>query len=158
MPKEKYDLETPDGRARFNADHLFEGMKAVYSARAEAPPFVLNVVAVALASTMEIQRSLRVELEQRIAALEAAPAADTAGLDVSESRFSAIEQRLAALETAGAKSLRDGGVFERGRSYTPGEVVVHRGQSWVCRAETDAQPGSDASWRLMTHRPKDKRR
>lgn len=56
-----------------------------------------------------------------------------------ESRFVALEE--------GAPRFR--GVYVEGEAYSKGQLVVHAGSLWFCRAgETSSRPGVDANWQL----------
>ena len=60
-----------------------------------------------------------------------------------------LAQRIAELE---ATALRDGGIWEPGKTYPKGSAVTHRGSLWVALQDTNSRPGdpdpSSRAWRL----------
>jgi hypothetical protein len=62
-------------------------------------------------------------------------------------RIQELEHRIAALEAK--PHVKFCGVYESGRSYTPGDACTHGGGLWICKAATTGQPNQDyASWQL----------
>ena len=52
------------------------------------------------------------------------------------------------------KGLRDAGVWSADARYMLGDVVTKDDGLWCCSAETEEEPGTTASWRLMLQRGK----
>jgi hypothetical protein len=51
----------------------------------------------------------------------------------------------------------DRGVYKLNAAYERGDLVSHDGSGWICKADTTAQPGTDAgaaTWRLFVQRGK----
>jgi hypothetical protein len=62
-------------------------------------------------------------------------------------RIEALEARVAALEAK--PHVKFCGIYEPGRSYTPGDACTHGGGLWICKAATTGQPNQDyAGWTL----------
>jgi hypothetical protein len=67
-----------------------------------------------------------------------------------------IEARFAALTVRTlADSYRD--VFAAGEQYQRGDLVTHDGSLWLALADTEAQPGAEGGWKLVTKRGRDGR-
>ena len=62
-------------------------------------------------------------------------------------RILQLEARIAALEAK--PSVKFTGTWERGKSYSIGDATTHHGGLWICQAETTGEPSKDfTSWRL----------
>ena len=58
-----------------------------------------------------------------------------------------LEARIAKLETK--PFVKFCGTFEGGKSYDPGDAVVHASALWICRASTSGTPSKDfVGWQL----------
>ena len=58
-----------------------------------------------------------------------------------------LAQRLAQLETK--PYVKFAGTFEGGKSYAPGDAVVHQSALWICKVATSGTPSKDfVGWQL----------
>ena len=66
-------------------------------------------------------------------------------------RLAQLEARLAQLETK--PFVKFCGTFEGGKSYQPGDAVVHQSALWICKAATSGTPSKDfVGWQLALKR------
>jgi hypothetical protein len=62
-------------------------------------------------------------------------------------RFAQLESRVNALEAR--PSIKFAGTFQGGRSYEPGDTVIHQSALWICKAATTGTPSKDfVGWQL----------
>lgn len=52
-----------------------------------------------------------------------------------------LEKRVAALEAR--PELKDAGVWREGTAYAPGNIVSHAGSAWICNKATEGKPPGD---------------
>ena len=66
-------------------------------------------------------------------------------------RLATLEARIAQLETK--PFVKFCGTFEGGKSYQPGDAVVHSSALWICKAATSGTPSKDfIGWQLALKR------
>ena len=66
-------------------------------------------------------------------------------------RLTQLEARIAQLETK--PFVKFCGTFQGGKSYDPGDAVVHASALWICRAATSGTPSKDfVGWQLALKR------
>jgi hypothetical protein len=107
-----------------------------------------------MAKSLEAQRID--QLERRIRQLEATRARDARNAngnfsDIGKQFGDLINQMSVitnAVEGISERQLKFKGIYEVGRTYSRGSMVVRNGGLWHCNNETSEQPGKSDHWQL----------